>query len=202
MVHHEEDREGELSPEQLEAGRLLFAGSCEFIAAANNMHVLPPEGLPEICFAGRSNVGKSSPPRQPSPPRNEALQPSSDRRPSSAGLAEETARFGNTSVFNSPPRNAEDFVPAQNVGATLAQYAEPLNVSGANVIVETHVVDFSENIAAVSDGAHVVVLDHRLQVFVGPIVLSVQSGILPRLVSVMGVYEEMEGAWTATRVNP
>ena len=24
------------------------------------MHVLPPEGLPEICFAGRSNVGKSS----------------------------------------------------------------------------------------------------------------------------------------------
>ena len=60
MVHHEEDREGELSPEQLEAGRLLFAGSCDFIAAANNMHVLPPEGLPEICFAGRSNVGKSS----------------------------------------------------------------------------------------------------------------------------------------------
>ena len=60
MVHHEEDREGELSPEQIEAGRLLFAGSCEFIAAANNMHVLPPEGLPEICFAGRSNVGKSS----------------------------------------------------------------------------------------------------------------------------------------------
>lgn len=60
MVHHEEDREGELSPEQLEAGRLLFAGSCDFIAAASNMHVLPPEGLPEICFAGRSNVGKSS----------------------------------------------------------------------------------------------------------------------------------------------
>ena len=24
------------------------------------MRVLPPEGLPEICFAGRSNVGKSS----------------------------------------------------------------------------------------------------------------------------------------------
>ena len=44
----------------LENGRLLFAGPCEFIAAANNMRVLPPEGLPEICFAGRSNVGKSS----------------------------------------------------------------------------------------------------------------------------------------------
>ena len=44
----------------LENGRLLFAGACDFIAAANNMRVLPPEGLPEICFAGRSNVGKSS----------------------------------------------------------------------------------------------------------------------------------------------
>jgi GTP-binding protein len=44
----------------LENGRLLFAGACDFIAAANNMKVLPPEGLPEICFAGRSNVGKSS----------------------------------------------------------------------------------------------------------------------------------------------
>ena len=44
----------------LENGRLLFAGACNFISAANNMKVLPPEGLPEICFAGRSNVGKSS----------------------------------------------------------------------------------------------------------------------------------------------
>ena len=44
----------------VENGRLLFAGACDFIAAANNMKVLPPEGLPEICFAGRSNVGKSS----------------------------------------------------------------------------------------------------------------------------------------------
>jgi hypothetical protein len=34
----------------LENGRLLFAGACDFIAAANNMKVLPPEGLPEICF--------------------------------------------------------------------------------------------------------------------------------------------------------
>ena len=60
MVHHSDHREGELTAEELEAGRLLFAGSCDFIAAANNMHVLPPEGRPEICFAGRSNVGKSS----------------------------------------------------------------------------------------------------------------------------------------------
>ena len=60
MVHHAQNSEGELTPEALEAGRLLFAGGCEFIAAANNMRALPPEGLPEICFAGRSNVGKSS----------------------------------------------------------------------------------------------------------------------------------------------
>ena len=60
MVHHAQDSEGELALEAIESGRLLFAGSCDFIAAANNMHVLPPEGLPEICFAGRSNVGKSS----------------------------------------------------------------------------------------------------------------------------------------------
>jgi GTP-binding protein len=39
---------------------LLFAGGCAFVAAANNMRALPPVSLPEICFAGRSNVGKSS----------------------------------------------------------------------------------------------------------------------------------------------
>ena len=59
MVHHE-TRGPRLDADDLEAGRLLFAGSCEFIAAANNMKALPPATLPEICFAGRSNVGKSS----------------------------------------------------------------------------------------------------------------------------------------------
>ena len=48
------------SPAQLEAGRLLFAGPCDFIAAANNMDILPPMARDEIAFAGRSNVGKSS----------------------------------------------------------------------------------------------------------------------------------------------
>ena len=43
-----------------EAGRLLFAGPCEFIWAAAKIDGLPPEGPPEIAFAGRSNVGKSS----------------------------------------------------------------------------------------------------------------------------------------------
>lgn len=46
--------------ELIEAGRLLFAGQCEFVAAANNLASLPPLSLPEIAFAGRSNVGKSS----------------------------------------------------------------------------------------------------------------------------------------------
>jgi GTP-binding protein len=44
----------------LEAGRLLFAGPCEFIWAAAKADNLPPLGPPEIAFAGRSNVGKSS----------------------------------------------------------------------------------------------------------------------------------------------
>ena len=44
----------------LEAGRLLFAGSCDFIWAAAKSDGLPPLGPPEIAFAGRSNVGKSS----------------------------------------------------------------------------------------------------------------------------------------------
>ena len=45
---------------EIEAGRLLFAGPCDFIAAAQNLTALPSISLPEIAFAGRSNVGKSS----------------------------------------------------------------------------------------------------------------------------------------------
>jgi GTP-binding protein len=43
-----------------EAGRLLFAAEARFIAGAPSPSALPPEGLPEIAFVGRSNVGKSS----------------------------------------------------------------------------------------------------------------------------------------------
>ena len=43
-----------------EAGRLLFAADCQFFFAAQRLDQLPPPGLPEIAFAGRSNVGKSS----------------------------------------------------------------------------------------------------------------------------------------------
>ena len=49
-----------LSPEALEAGRLLFAQECRFFFAAQRLDQLPPVGLAEIAFAGRSNVGKSS----------------------------------------------------------------------------------------------------------------------------------------------
>lgn len=43
-----------------EAGRLLFAGPCDFFFGAQKLEQLPPPGAPEIAFAGRSNVGKSS----------------------------------------------------------------------------------------------------------------------------------------------
>jgi len=46
--------------EALEQGRLLFAGPCEFVMGAKELHQLPGTGLPEVAFAGRSNVGKSS----------------------------------------------------------------------------------------------------------------------------------------------
>ena len=50
----------DLEARQLEEGRLLFAGECRFVYAAQRLDQLPPPGLPEIAFAGRSNVGKSS----------------------------------------------------------------------------------------------------------------------------------------------
>jgi GTP-binding protein len=43
-----------------EAGRKLFAGPCDFFFAAARSDGLPPIGPPEVAFAGRSNVGKSS----------------------------------------------------------------------------------------------------------------------------------------------
>ena len=50
----------ELTPEQLERGRLLFARAVTFEAAAANVDSMPEPGLSEVAFAGRSNVGKSS----------------------------------------------------------------------------------------------------------------------------------------------
>ena len=45
---------------QIEAGRLLFAREVTFMLSVVKLQTLPPAGLPEVCFAGRSNVGKSS----------------------------------------------------------------------------------------------------------------------------------------------
>lgn len=44
----------------LDFGRWLFAQDCSFIIAAAGLGQLPEDDLPEIAFAGRSNVGKSS----------------------------------------------------------------------------------------------------------------------------------------------
>lgn len=48
------------SKAQIGAAKRLFAGPSEFATAAVSVESLPPMGLPEIAFAGRSNVGKSS----------------------------------------------------------------------------------------------------------------------------------------------
>jgi GTP-binding protein len=44
----------------LEKGRLLFAGPVDFVKGVVAMSGLPPADRAEVCFAGRSNVGKSS----------------------------------------------------------------------------------------------------------------------------------------------
>lgn len=43
-----------------EKGRLLFAAPVEFLKGVVAMNGLPPADRIEVCFAGRSNVGKSS----------------------------------------------------------------------------------------------------------------------------------------------
>lgn len=48
------------SDEDLNRGRLLFAGPVDFLLGAVSLATLPGADRPEIAFAGRSNVGKSS----------------------------------------------------------------------------------------------------------------------------------------------
>ena len=48
------------TPEQIEAARKLFAGPVAFVMGAVSISAMPPGDRPEIAFAGRSNVGKSS----------------------------------------------------------------------------------------------------------------------------------------------
>jgi GTP-binding protein len=44
----------------LEQGRLLFSGETDFVNGVVAMDGMPPDDRIEICFAGRSNVGKST----------------------------------------------------------------------------------------------------------------------------------------------
>ena len=41
-------------------GKNIFTGECSFVAGAQDFRAIPDSDLPEIAFAGRSNVGKSS----------------------------------------------------------------------------------------------------------------------------------------------
>jgi GTP-binding protein len=50
----------DVTDDELEAGRKLFASECRFFFGAQKLEQLPPPGGIEIAFAGRSNVGKSS----------------------------------------------------------------------------------------------------------------------------------------------
>ncbi|WP_312531091.1 ribosome biogenesis GTP-binding protein YihA/YsxC [Paracoccus sp. (in: a-proteobacteria)] len=50
----------EPEPAAAEAARLLFAGPVDFVKGVVAMNGLPDADRPEVCFAGRSNVGKSS----------------------------------------------------------------------------------------------------------------------------------------------
>jgi GTP-binding protein len=49
-----------VDPDLAEVGRRLFAREARFVAGASEACTLPRDSLPEIAFAGRSNVGKSS----------------------------------------------------------------------------------------------------------------------------------------------
>jgi GTP-binding protein len=56
----EPDRDSPLHPDNVEAGRKLFARPATFRLGVAKLDQLPPAGAPEVAFAGRSNVGKSS----------------------------------------------------------------------------------------------------------------------------------------------
>ena len=49
-----------LTEEAIEAARKIFAGPINFLKSAPSLKYLPDMDAPEVAFAGRSNVGKSS----------------------------------------------------------------------------------------------------------------------------------------------
>ena len=56
----ESDLTPDLDPELTEAARRMFAGPIAFLKSAPSLQFLPDATVPEVAFAGRSNVGKSS----------------------------------------------------------------------------------------------------------------------------------------------
>ena len=67
MADHAPNAPGQAEPgpdlteaDLTEAGRTLFAAECRFVFAAGRLDQVPPPAGPEVAFAGRSNVGKSS----------------------------------------------------------------------------------------------------------------------------------------------
>jgi GTP-binding protein len=56
----ETDMEPGADPERAERARKLFSGPIAFLKSAPALEHLPSPSMPEIAFAGRSNVGKSS----------------------------------------------------------------------------------------------------------------------------------------------
>ena len=48
------------TPEELDQADKLIKSNAEFILSVAHLSQLPNDNLPEIAFAGRSNVGKSS----------------------------------------------------------------------------------------------------------------------------------------------
>jgi len=59
-VGMESDSPAEFTPEDIARGEALFKGGCSFVKGVVKIDGLPTDGKPEIAFAGRSNVGKSS----------------------------------------------------------------------------------------------------------------------------------------------
>ena len=54
------DLEPGADPERAERARKLFSGPINFLKSAPELKFLPDMDVPEVAFAGRSNVGKSS----------------------------------------------------------------------------------------------------------------------------------------------
>jgi GTP-binding protein len=50
----------EITPADIKRGEALCKGPCAFVKGVVSIDDLPQDGRPEIAFAGRSNVGKSS----------------------------------------------------------------------------------------------------------------------------------------------